>query len=387
MDIGALIFIPLGLLAALLTGRALVATGLLPIPDETRRMGCLDGLRGYLALMVAVHHFVIWQGVLRGEGWHQPDAAIFNNFGQTGVALFFMASGALFYAKIKREGLSADWGALYLSRLFRIVPLMWLATALVLAVVRMRGGVPQPGDALALLKWLTFVKNPDLMGYPHTSSIIAHVVWSLRYEWVFYFGLPVLALLLTLTRRWLPDLAVVAAGTAVLLLLPGRVGPFGFVLIAFFGLGMIGYEVSRMERLRQRLAGPVAAAAGLAALAAQMTFWPTAFGPVQGILLAVFFIPVLAGNSYFGLLSRIGSVALGEVSYGIYLLHGIVLSVWMLDLSPRIAGEAGARWIFLPPMLVVVTLLASATFLLLERPMIAVGRRLARRRPARRLDA
>lgn len=38
--------------------------------------------------------------------------------------------------------------------------------------------------------------------------------------------------------------------------------------------------------------------------------------------------------------------------------------------------------IFLPPLMVAVTLLASATFLLLERPMIAVGRR-----PARRLDA
>ena len=53
MDIAALIFMPLGLVAALLCGEALVRSGLLPIPDETRRMGCLDGLRGYLTLLAA----------------------------------------------------------------------------------------------------------------------------------------------------------------------------------------------------------------------------------------------------------------------------------------------------------------------------------------------
>ncbi|OWJ84024.1 hypothetical protein CDV52_09020 [Haematobacter missouriensis] len=383
---GPLVIIPLALLAALLTGWLLVRAGLLDIPDETRRLGCLDGLRGYLALMVAVHHFDIWRNVFQGLSWGAPSGHLYNNLGQAGVGLFFMASGALFYRKVAKEMLRLDWVSLYLSRLFRIVPLMWLATALVLLLVLYRGGTPQSSDGAALLKWLTFVANPDLMGHPHTSRIIAHVVWSLRYEWVFYFALPLLALVLSVTSpRRVPNILVLIAGTAVLLFVPGLwFGPFAGILISFFGLGMIAVELASWPRVNRLLSRWPVAFLGIAALATQMKVFPGAFNPISGVLLFAFFTPVLAGNSYFGLLTRKGSIALGEVSYGIYLLHGIVLSVWMEDLIPRIGERFGASWLALPLLLVIIVLLATLTFLLVEKPMITAGKHLARlRRPAR----
>lgn len=30
------------------------------VPDAATRIGCIDGLRGYLALSVMVHHFAVW---------------------------------------------------------------------------------------------------------------------------------------------------------------------------------------------------------------------------------------------------------------------------------------------------------------------------------------
>ncbi|MDX7538340.1 hypothetical protein [Serratia marcescens] len=39
---------------------------------EGRRSGCIDGLRGYLALMVAAHHYLYFMaGCKLGSGCHQ----------------------------------------------------------------------------------------------------------------------------------------------------------------------------------------------------------------------------------------------------------------------------------------------------------------------------
>lgn len=47
---------------------SLFARARFPISPEDRRIGCVDGLRGYLALAVMVHHFFIWLQVTGGGG-------------------------------------------------------------------------------------------------------------------------------------------------------------------------------------------------------------------------------------------------------------------------------------------------------------------------------
>ena len=50
----------------------------------------IDGLRGYLALFVFLHHSYIWRIFIRTNKWEEPDSNLFNHFGQTSVVFFFI---------------------------------------------------------------------------------------------------------------------------------------------------------------------------------------------------------------------------------------------------------------------------------------------------------
>ena len=72
----------------------LAVRGGFPVPGGARRIGCVDGLRGYLALSVMIHHFAIWIQVTRLDGQWQPlTRNILNSMGSGAVALFFMTTG------------------------------------------------------------------------------------------------------------------------------------------------------------------------------------------------------------------------------------------------------------------------------------------------------
>ena len=67
------------------------------LKERTDRLGAIDGLRGYLALLVFIHHFEItWYWHNTGE-WSSPP---YLNFGTVGVSIFFMITGYLFVHKI-----------------------------------------------------------------------------------------------------------------------------------------------------------------------------------------------------------------------------------------------------------------------------------------------
>jgi peptidoglycan/LPS O-acetylase OafA/YrhL len=86
------------------------------------------------------------------------------------------------------------------------------------------------------------------------------------------------------------------------------------------------------------------------------------------------FVCVACGNSFFGFFSSPAARVLGECSFGIYLLHGMALSVLFTEgaslLSPNFA--------LLPILSCVVVLLTALTFLFIERPMIEVGSKLSK---------
>lgn len=128
-----------------------------------------------------------------------------------------------------------------------------------------------------------------------------------------------------------------------------------------------------------------AALIGGAALVVETIVFPASFAFGPCILLAVFFVPVVAGNSYFGLFSARPSIVLGEASYGIYLLHGIVLYLALADAKPLMdAAGPVPFWATLPLLFALVVAAAILLHEFLEKPAISVGRLLARSWFARR---
>lgn len=312
-------------LLALLAVAALGKWGGLSAPAGGRYVG-IDGLRGHLALAVSLHHGVVWYGYLRTGRWEEPGSHLHNQLGQSSVALFFMITAFLFVGKLLNAGgRPIDWTRIFVSRVLRLTPLYLLALAGVLTLVAVRSGWSlneSPGAMVQpLLHWLFFTigEAPDLNGVKDTSLMVAGVTWSLPLEWMFYLALPGLALLM---RRQVPWwLACVTSLLAWSIWVNHR-DPW---MLRAFAIGGLCAWASRQASVQRLAAHPLASLAvalslGFALLASQHV---RATLPMLALALA--FLLTSSGNTLFGILSSGLSRSLGELAYGIYLLHGLIL--------------------------------------------------------------
>ena len=373
--LAALMSLALTFVAVTLVGAGLAKIGF-PLPEANGRIGRIDGLRGYLATAVfACHFLIVVRMVAFGLGWEGVPVTFFGQLGTGGVTLFFMTTGLVFYPRIRQGFQACDWPAIYISRGMRILPLATFSFLAVTAIIMAHTGQrPDAAWVVAAPKWILGYASPDILGYPKSFVVNGGVTWSLWYEWLFYlFVLPGCALAADLLRGRAPSWTVPAG-----LLIGGfLVHPlFGAKLpmyLPLFALGMLALEVSRTERLRAFLCRRDVAVVALAGLATGLALFDQPFFFALP-LYALFFFAVASGNSFFGAFGNRGALVLGECSFSIYLLHPIVL--YLLTNGHRAPASVPASLLCLTMPLVgaVVTLAAAATYLLIERPAIGLGR-------------
>jgi peptidoglycan/LPS O-acetylase OafA/YrhL len=354
-----------------------------PLPSGGKRIGQIDGLRGFLSLSVMVHHFVVWLQITRlGGGWAPPSIHFFQMLGTGAVALFFMTTGLLFYPRIRAGFQANSWPALYISRVFRLIPMSAVAFVFVTLVVMLQTGRGLDSDFPdAALQWIAAADMPPLLGYEESARVNAAVLWSLKYEWQFYLvALPICAILMDLFRPrlpgWLLPVAVILIGVIGRKLFPG-VGLWKY--IPLFATGMLAFEAQSRPEIARWLQSRAATAAALLALLLAMTLFKSPLD-LAWPLLSVFFFAVACGNDMFGLLRTRAALVLGECSYGMYLTHGIVL--FLLFTHGGALTDLFATPVLpllLPLVALGVVLLTAATFLLVERPGMKAGRDLADR--------
>lgn len=375
---------------------AMVAAALLAVsacgrwidgPARSDRLARIDGLRGYLALFVFVHHACIWYYYLQHGRWEVPPSNLYTHLGQSSVALFFMITGFLFFGRVL-AGRQApiDWPRLALSRVLRLAPLYFSVLVLLgIAIWLLSDGelkVPAGQLAIDALRWASFTifGAPDLNQFGNTWRITAGVTWSLPYEWLFYASLPLQALLL----RARVSLGALLLGTGALALILSVFQPLALHL-ATFACGMVAAWLARSPHWQDFAARPLAGVLVLVALLLLVLGFPGLYRLPPLMSLGLAFCLIAGGCDLFGLLRWRASVRLGEISYSVYLLHGIVL----FTLFHGIVGvEAAARWSPLVYSAVVVALtpvlvaLCTLSFVAIERPGIRATDRLLRRRPA-----
>lgn len=363
--------------------------GFIAIPDETHRLGCLDGLRGYLALAVMFHHFFIWRAVIHGANWGLPPVNIVANFGHASVAVFFMITGALFYPKITRGIGGTNWISLYIARVLRLSPMMWAITIVVVLIIVIeywKSGVPiSLGFHVTIrpiLRWLTF-GTPDIMRHPNTSLIVAGVIWSLAYEWDFYLFLPVAAIIMaTLPRKW--NRIYFLAALLFVLAVAMYAGMSKHLTIVdylpLFVIGMLGRELVAIDTVTAWLRSNLAAYIGLAAATLEFIVFRDSIGVPQYVLLGIFFLPCLAGNDYFGIFRQKFSVVLGELSYSIYLLHGSILYLFMAGhiMTAPIISYGIETYLLLPLLGLIIVAMTAFSYSYVELPGINLGKRINR---------
>ncbi|ATQ68844.1 MULTISPECIES: acyltransferase family protein [Methylosinus] len=353
-----------------------------PIEPASKRIGCLDGLRGYLALFVLVGHAMIWVNVLRGDGqWRGAPLYPFGGVGAAAVPMFFMITGLLFYPRALAGIQNVNWTATFIGRVFRILPLVAVSVLAVCCLIAMRHGAPADYSLrellLATTKWMLTQEAP-IFRVADSGRFNAYVLWSLEYEWIFYLAiLPAVAAVASLKPARLPSWTLPA------LLLVGSLSARLVIdrqLVAFlplFAVGMLAYEIRRIESLRGLFASDRFSWVALAAVLAAAALPTSALSIPNIILNGLFLTAVACGNSFWGFLHRKGPMVLGASSFGVYVIHGVVLAALY---GGGVVGDLPIdRLIFLfPAAALVVVLIAALAHVTIERPLIAVGARLSR---------
>lgn len=357
------------------------------------RYAYIDSARAIAALLVVWQHSAerfVKLTPAATNAWmaHVADTV---DFGRLGVIVFFAISGFVIPASLE----PADPGAgrkFVIRRFFRLFPAYWLSIpAALFAVSSVMGTSISPRDVA-----LNFTMLPELLG----AQPVLGLYWTLAYELAFYALCLGLWRLGVLGRAWIMLLLLLAATGAGGALILGSVylqrADLGAAAMSVLCFGAMfagtcwrrllegGYDMAQKAALSLGLAGWLA---GLPAGCAMII----AINPQA----SEFFVRVPAsyggGVLIFMLLTTVARINwrplawVGLVSYSLYLFHPMVLypllklaeaaDLSRVDVALATLATAGLS-----------IALAAAVFYLVERPAIAMGRRLtasaARAQPA-----
>lgn len=346
--------------------------------EALHRVSSLDGLRGILATAVAVHHFLVVYYWHTTGMWQTTDSRLINNMGAVAVTLFFMITGYLFTRKVQNGAM--DWGQVLVSRLLRIWPMYLFSVGVIVAIAfyQTAGTLAPVADTLSGIgHWLLFVGKP-VNGFEDTARINASVQWTLLYETVFYLCLPLLYCVL---KRKVPIKALLVG-----LILLACLWPVfqDHVSSRFMRIFLAGIAVALLEdwfkskSFNYKNLRWTALAAGLLII----SLFVKSYTKVQLFLLMVPFGLLVLGNNLHGLLEHRGLKILGEISFSIYLLHGIVIYIMFSVFSLYDFSHANLTVyaLYLIPVIIVTASISVLTYWFIERPVILTSKKFSYQR-------
>ena len=387
----------------------LVSSGSRPAPSSSGRNArnpALDGLRAIAVAGVVYRHLGL-------PGLYGGGVGVFAFFTLSGFIITFLLCVEL--ARTDRIHLGSFWA----RRARRLLPALGLLIVVGVIMgatqsVSVRHTLHQAVPALFYFSnwhrvWASYHAHSMYLGpFDHT--------WSLSIEEQFYVTWPLLFLLLMkLCRR---RVLLVAAITVVLAEISGGLRALGWdstnpvrsanvlynrtdteaeLLLLGAAAGMAAWHLMQRPELRQRLSRwllPAGGLLGLLILAGAFALQPKPDYPnrmhifwtvgltvtAAGVALMCLHVLVNPGSLQARLLSIPPLPQLGKISYGIYLFHYPLV----IYLYPRFIHHRGVGQI----VIVLATLaISTASWFLLERPIINLGRRRQARHSGRRLPA
>ena len=348
------------------------------------RFAYIDALRGYAVLgVITVHVFAaapITEGILQ----------TLLQQGARGVQLFYVASAFT----LAMSWQSRDDGAkpFFIRRLFRIAPMYWMAIPIYLAFLgQTQGWAPASVSISQILADATFAAAI----YPFAGPTIVPGGWTVTTEIAFYLLFPFLMGLIRSRAK-----AIVALLLAILLsimtLKPANefLNSFGgdralnaaFAYywlpnqIPVFMTGLAAFLFSQSTSPTPRTTSSMLVAALAALVVIPFVRLPSqiSYGLAFGII--TYCLSKGAGR----VLVSSAVCWFGKISFSAYLLHFLVLNCLFLakdkGIDPFGLGMDGAAVRLLPLFAVVVIstgALSTATYQLIELPMIRLGERVA----------
>lgn len=345
------------------------------------RFESLDGLRGYLALAVLIHHAAAMHEYLSTGTWRVGLAPL-AVLGPLAVSLFFMITGFIFWTRALRSRRHVSLLPHLRGRFLRIVPLYLFSALLMLALIVAQYHAALHPNTLAfwtglacLLLGCGAVPLLSIDGFD-PGDLNASVLWTLVSEWRFYLALPLLAFL---ARRL--SFYTLLAAFVLACVLAQRV----LISPAMFLCGMLVAELLHRFGPQRWAAGKLGTILCLGAVVTVLTrghaWGHDGYNVPDFLLLAFLLFCLVNGSTLLGLVTSPAARVLGAMSYSIYLLHGIVLYVARPLLARGVvASRPGALYWLLSALVgLVVIALGALTYRWIEYPFIAWSHRLDRR--------
>ena len=261
----------------------------------------IAGLKGYLAFFVFLHHSAIWYFYLRTGQWTSPPSQLYTHFGDSSVIMFFMITSFLFSSKIFDKNTQYfDWLKFFISRIMRLFPLYLVSMIAMFSIVGILTSfvinVPISQLLAESFKWLNFTMHgfSPLNKIDETWVITAGVTWSFRYEFLFYFSLPILAKLFTPLNVPISTLTLVC----ILIFSIFYFNPPWYQFSYSFIGGIVAAFAVKSEKLCTTVQKPIFSLVVIAILSIVVIFYNKAFLEIPSILLTVAFI-IIAGGKYY----------------------------------------------------------------------------------------
>ncbi|MCG2611045.1 acyltransferase [Flavobacterium sp. SM15] len=300
---------------------------ILPVSLEDIKYKSIDGLRGYLAFFVFLHHSYIWYFFLHGNAWEEPKSNLFNQFGQTSVLYFFMITSFLFTRKLIEAKDQINWKRLFLSRFLRIFPMYFVSILTLLCIVAYESDFTINDKISHIIrdtfKWLNFTISgaPNLNNVNNTYLINAGVAWSLPFEWMFYFLLPILALGFKIKPS--KKVRTITLVVLIYMILENKPNLKLFLPFASGIVAALLYDYkNRFQNYSQSISLII-----LVLSVVSVIFFNHGKDFIPVLISTIIFIFITFGNSFFGILHWPISRKLGQITYSIYLVHGIILFI------------------------------------------------------------
>ena len=380
---------PVGLLLT-----AFLSTGWLLLPrypmidDGTARDIQVDGLRGLLAFgVMTFHYFGIKHLIFSGELLFNRTSKITALLGVWTVPIFFAITAYLFSQRLLR--MESHQGRIIskflLGRVFRLIP-----TSLVACVLFLLANLVVYTDLqdsnLLLHNWKILL-NAALSSIRHPASgpdsnllpvwawsIAGGPQWTLHFEWIFYLSLAALSLL-TMKKQ-----SVLIPATIFILLIAGIEGTrdffknWDFMTWAFVPGLMLGLT-SKYWKNNRYLSHPFVATVAILAVLVSAFFNKLKVKiPANTLFLAA----ILCNNSATRLLESKLLPSLGETTYTVYLLHGLVQFVtlkWFITIPIARSMPEWLWWLTCALQVIVIVIVARLSFEHIEKPGIEAGKR------------
>lgn len=286
----------------------------------------LDGLRFYLAAFVVLHHIDCFHSFIDTGKW-APSQYYLWALGKYGVALFFMITAFLFWGKIRNKQ-SIDWASLYRGRALRIVPMAIFSSFLAVIMVTIYSYQTDGFffNVKNVIPWFDasiFNFRPDFTNFKTPKVAMAGVTWTLKWEWLFYFLLP----LLFIFRNKGLEFAI--AGCALCFYLLPQIDAQNAYIWSYFAFGILCKELSLIVKINNKVASSLALLSLLVLFVSEPGFFSVTGTP----LLALIFLCVTCGSDIFGSLSMKSAKRLGTISYSIYIMQGPILFPFFIMLK------------------------------------------------------